>query len=217
MSLCSTLILSEEYCQRLYQPDVLNLLSGHWSTSEPLSPEIVEKLCNVAIKQHLAGYHLCEELFKWGAVSLLKFFFSFLILSFVFQCSLWYWILRWRFWKGILQGHSFTFTTKLFTLTQSSSGTTRIFHIPYFLDAQKYCSRMSFHYISKKWSQGIKQPQFSAQLGIFSYIHSNWHLENENSSFMYLTFLGHQCLQPTASQLFKKLCLEINHFSTKKK
>ena len=49
---------------RLYQPDVINLLSGHWSTNEALSPEVVDKLSNVAVRQHLAGYSLCEELYK---------------------------------------------------------------------------------------------------------------------------------------------------------
>jgi hypothetical protein len=49
---------------RLYHPDVVNLLSCHWSTHESLNPEVVDKLCNVAVRQHLAGYTLCEELFK---------------------------------------------------------------------------------------------------------------------------------------------------------
>ena len=49
---------------RLYHPDVLNLMSGHWSTQEPLNPEIVDKLCTVAVRQHLAGYSLCHELYK---------------------------------------------------------------------------------------------------------------------------------------------------------
>ena len=42
----------------------MNLLSSHWSTNEPLHPEVVDKLCNVAVRQHLAGYSLCEELYR---------------------------------------------------------------------------------------------------------------------------------------------------------
>ena len=42
----------------------MNLLSSHWSTNEPLNPEVVDKLCNVAVRQHLAGYSLCEELYR---------------------------------------------------------------------------------------------------------------------------------------------------------
>ena len=48
---------------RIYHPDVLNLMSGHWTTNEPLKDETVNHLCTT-IKHHMAGYKLCEELFK---------------------------------------------------------------------------------------------------------------------------------------------------------
>ena len=47
---------------RLYTPDVLTNISGHWSSNESLSKEIVESLC--ASRQHMAGYTLCNELYK---------------------------------------------------------------------------------------------------------------------------------------------------------
>ena len=47
---------------RLYIPEVVSSLSGHWSTNQPLDRELVEKLCTVP-RQLLAGYDLCNELF----------------------------------------------------------------------------------------------------------------------------------------------------------
>ncbi len=52
---------SSQYC-RLYTPDFLSALSGHWSNNEPLSQELVDRLC--LSKHHMAGYDLCHELFK---------------------------------------------------------------------------------------------------------------------------------------------------------
>lgn len=46
-----------------YHPDVIRLVSGHWSSSETLSEEIVGHL-STSIKQHMAGYHLCNDLFR---------------------------------------------------------------------------------------------------------------------------------------------------------
>ncbi len=47
----------------LYQPDVLKLVSGHWSSGEPLKDEVIQTLCTTA-RHHLAGYHLCLDLYK---------------------------------------------------------------------------------------------------------------------------------------------------------
>jgi len=43
-------------------PAVLASLSGHWSTGEKLSDSQVMSL--VASRNHMAGYHLCQELYK---------------------------------------------------------------------------------------------------------------------------------------------------------
>ena len=48
----------------LYVPDILRSLSGHWSTNEPLPNNVIEKLCTSAGKHHMAGYNLCNELFR---------------------------------------------------------------------------------------------------------------------------------------------------------
>lgn len=48
---------------RLQIPEVLRSLTGHWSTGEPLDVETCRNLCQVP-QQHLAGYHLCQELLK---------------------------------------------------------------------------------------------------------------------------------------------------------
>lgn len=47
---------------RLYTPTVLSSLSGHWSSNEPLSAQLVDALCST--RQHMAGYELSGELFK---------------------------------------------------------------------------------------------------------------------------------------------------------
>jgi Zn-dependent oligopeptidase len=41
---------------------VLSSLSGHWSSNEPLSAQLVDALCST--RQHMAGYELSGELFK---------------------------------------------------------------------------------------------------------------------------------------------------------
>ena len=46
---------------RLYHPQILTGLSGHWSSNEPLSPQIIETLSQS--RKHLAGYELCNELY----------------------------------------------------------------------------------------------------------------------------------------------------------
>lgn len=47
----------------LYVPEVLQSLSGHWSTNEPLPNNVIETLCSSAGKQHMAGYSLCNDLY----------------------------------------------------------------------------------------------------------------------------------------------------------
>ena len=49
------------FCPRLYNPQILTGLSGHWSSNEPLSGKIVETLSQS--RKHLAGYELSNELF----------------------------------------------------------------------------------------------------------------------------------------------------------
>ena len=48
----------------LYVPETLRILSGHWSTNEPLPNSAIDALCTTAGKQHMAGYSLCNELFE---------------------------------------------------------------------------------------------------------------------------------------------------------
>ena len=48
---------------RLYLPEVMEALSCHWSTNQPLEHNLVQKLCTVP-RQLLAGYGLCQELHK---------------------------------------------------------------------------------------------------------------------------------------------------------
>ena len=47
---------------RLYVPEVMRSLSGHWSTGQPLETDLVNKLCTVP-RHLLAGYDLCRQLF----------------------------------------------------------------------------------------------------------------------------------------------------------
>ena len=47
----------------IYHPDVINLISGHWSTNDPLSEEVVHHLSST-IKHQMQGYKLCDDLFK---------------------------------------------------------------------------------------------------------------------------------------------------------
>ena len=48
----------------LYVPEVLRSLSGHWSTKEPLPSNVIDTLCNLVGKHHMAGYSLCNELYR---------------------------------------------------------------------------------------------------------------------------------------------------------
>ena len=50
------------YLFRLYVPEVMRSLSGHWSTGQPLETDLVNKLCTVP-RHLLAGYDLCRQLF----------------------------------------------------------------------------------------------------------------------------------------------------------
>ncbi|XP_063241717.1 oligopeptidase A [Bacillus rossius redtenbacheri] len=45
----------------VYEPEVLQSLSSHYDRQEPLPREAVDKLCQ--LRQHLAGYELCQELY----------------------------------------------------------------------------------------------------------------------------------------------------------
>ncbi|CAH0398901.1 unnamed protein product [Chilo suppressalis] len=45
----------------LYDPHTIQALSGHYKTDEPLPEDIVNNLRNV--RGHMAGYHLCNELY----------------------------------------------------------------------------------------------------------------------------------------------------------
>nr|CAD7194026.1 unnamed protein product [Timema douglasi] len=46
---------------RLYEPSTLANISSHYESGKPLPDDIVDKLCKV--RQHLAGYDLCQELY----------------------------------------------------------------------------------------------------------------------------------------------------------
>jgi len=46
----------------LCNPEVLQSLSGHWSTGQPLDPVLLDKLCTVP-RHLLAGYDMCRDLF----------------------------------------------------------------------------------------------------------------------------------------------------------
>ena len=37
------------------------MLTGHWSSNDPLSDHVVTHLCT-SVRHHLAGYNLCHEL-----------------------------------------------------------------------------------------------------------------------------------------------------------
>ena len=52
----------------LYNPEVLRSLSGHWSTNEPLPNNVIDALCTSAGMQHLAGYNLCNELYRYHTI-----------------------------------------------------------------------------------------------------------------------------------------------------
>lgn len=45
----------------LYDPETIRTISGHYKTEEPLPDEIMKNLRNV--RQHMAGYNLCNELY----------------------------------------------------------------------------------------------------------------------------------------------------------
>nr|CAD7409726.1 unnamed protein product [Timema poppensis] len=45
----------------LYEPSTLANISSHYESGKPLPDDIVDKLCKV--RQHLAGYDLCQELY----------------------------------------------------------------------------------------------------------------------------------------------------------
>jgi len=47
--------------RRLYEPHVLQKISSHFETKQPLSPEIIDDI--IKIRSHLAGYKLCKELY----------------------------------------------------------------------------------------------------------------------------------------------------------
>nr|CAD7592199.1 unnamed protein product [Timema genevievae] len=47
--------------ERLYEPSTLANISSHYESGKPLPDDIVDKLCRV--RQHLAGYDLCQELY----------------------------------------------------------------------------------------------------------------------------------------------------------
>lgn len=49
------------FIDRLYEPFVLQKISSHYETMQPLPMEIIDNIKNM--RSHLAGYKLCKELY----------------------------------------------------------------------------------------------------------------------------------------------------------
>ena len=47
----------------MHNPDVIKLVSGHWSSNDTLSEEVIGHL-STSIKHHMQGYKLCDDLYK---------------------------------------------------------------------------------------------------------------------------------------------------------
>jgi oligopeptidase A len=46
---------------RLYDPNTIDLISGHVETGEPLPSSMLQQLC--LAQKHMIGYELCRELY----------------------------------------------------------------------------------------------------------------------------------------------------------